>query len=67
MDTTRWKSVAVRVEDYDVLRALCEKKFRAPAAMIGKLVNDYLEFQAKRDNTTVDKYRKKLLNSTSKE
>ena len=59
MDTTRWKSVAVKVEDHAVLKALCEKKFRAPAAMISKLVYDYLETQAKRENTTVDKYKKR--------
>ena len=67
MDTTRWKSVAVKVEDHAVLKALCEKKFRAPAAMISKLVYDYLEAQAKRENTTVGKYKKKLLNGSTKE
>ena len=40
MDTNKWKSVAVRIEDYKILQAFCEQKYRKPAAMIGKLVND---------------------------
>ena len=50
MDTTRWKSVAGRAEDYFLLKGLCEEKFRAPGSMISKLVHEYVEFQAKKTN-----------------
>ncbi len=64
MDTNKWKSVAVRIEDYKILQAFCEQKYRKPAAMIGKLVNDYVSFQAKKENISVDKFKEKLLNSS---
>ena len=31
MDITKWKSVAITVQDYAVLKSLCSKEFRAPA------------------------------------
>ena len=59
MDTTRWKSVAVRAEDYFLLKGLCEEKFRAPGSMISKLVHEYVEFQAKKNKLDVNQYIKK--------
>ena len=41
MDTNRWKSVAVKIEDYKVLRELSEKNFRAPAGTISFLLHEY--------------------------
>ena len=62
MDTTRWKSVAVRAEDYFLLKGLCKEKFRAPGTMISKLVHEYVEFQAKKNKLDVNQYKKKLIN-----
>jgi hypothetical protein len=62
MDINKWKSVAVRKADYEVLKAISKNKFRAPASMISKLVNDYIGFQAKKEKVSVEAYRKKLLN-----
>ncbi len=62
MDINKWKSVAVRKADYEVLKAISKNKFRAPASMISKLVNDYIGFQAKKEKVSVEVYRKKLLN-----
>jgi len=62
MDITKWKSVAVRKEDYILLKALCNHKFRAPASMISKLVHEYVQFQAKKNNMTEEAYKKKILN-----
>jgi hypothetical protein len=36
MDLNRWKSVAVKKEDYSLLKKICEDKYRAPGAMISK-------------------------------
>jgi|TARA_R100000149_G_scaffold42435_1_gene16556 hypothetical protein len=62
MDTTRWKSVAVRAEDYFLLKGLCKEKFRAPGTMISKLVHEYVEFQAKKNKLDINQYKKKLMN-----
>ena len=62
MDINKWKSVAIASKDYKVLKALCKSKFRAPGAMVSKLLNDYVEHQAKKNKITVESFRKKLLN-----
>ena len=67
MDITKWKSVAVKIEDHDLLKAICDKKYRAPAAMISKLLNDYCEFQATKLKISVEAFKKKLLNGNYKE
>jgi len=62
MDINKWKSVAIPATDYKILKSLCKSKFRAPGAMVSKLLNDYVEHQAKKNKTTVESFRKKLLN-----
>jgi len=66
MDINKWKSVAIKKKDYNLLQGLCKEKFRAPGAMISKLLNDYLEHKAKKENTTKGAIEKKLLNGTDK-
>ena len=65
MNIDKWKSVAIKKNDYLLLKGLCKDKFRAPGAMISKLLNDYVEHQAKKNKTTVENFRKKLLNGES--
>ena len=60
MDITKWKSVAVRADDYKLLKGMCKEKFRAPGGMISKLVDDYIKFRAKKEGITADAYKKKL-------
>lgn len=68
MDINKFKSVAVRKPDYDLLQGLCNAKFRSPASMISKLVNEYVEFQAEKNNMTVGTYKQKILtNQPTKE
>ena len=62
MDINKWKSVAIGIQDYKLLKGLCKEKFRAPGAMISKILNDYVEHQAKKNKTSVENFRKKLLN-----
>jgi phosphoribosylformylglycinamidine (FGAM) synthase-like enzyme len=62
MDYTKWKSVAVKKDKYDIIKALCDKKYRAPAAFIAKLVDEYIAFQASKNKQTVEVYVKNLLN-----
>ena len=54
MDISKWKSVAVKIEDYKLLKGMCKEKFRAPAGMISKLVDDYIKFRAKKDGISVE-------------
>ena len=52
MDINKFKSVAVRKPDYQLLQGLCTEKFRSPASMISKLVNEYVEYQAGKNKMT---------------
>lgn len=65
MDIDKFKSVAVRKPDYELLKGLCNEKFRSPASMISKLVNEYVVYQAKKKNLSTDKYIKEVLNVQS--
>jgi len=66
MDINKFKSVAVRKPDYQLLQGLCTEKFRSPASMISKLVNEYVGYQAKKKNLSVDAYKKQILKPNGK-
>ena len=61
MDINKFKSVAVRKADYDTLQGLCSHKFRSPASMISKLVNEYVEYQAMKNKFSIPEYKKLVL------
>jgi phosphomevalonate kinase len=61
MDINKFKSVAVRKPDYDVLQGLCNHKFRSPASMISKLVNEYVEYQAMKNKFSIPEYKELVL------
>ena len=61
MDINKFKSVAVRKADYDTLQGLCNHKFRSPASMISKLVNEYVEYQAMKNKFTIPEYKELVL------
>ena len=61
MDITKYKSVAVRAENYNLLKGLCKKKYRTPGAFIEKLIADYITFQANKENKTEIEYKLSLL------
>ena len=65
MDINKWKSVAVKKETHTMLTALCTMKEGNPARMISKLVNDYVEFQAKKARKNVDSFKKELLQKSN--
>ena len=62
MDIKKFKSVAVPVETHALLKGLCGIKYRAPAGMITKLVNEYVAYLAAEKKLNVDKFKKSLLN-----
>ena len=61
MDINKFKSVAVRKTDYDILKGLCNYKFRSPASMISKLVNEYVEYQAMKNKFSIPEYKELVL------
>ena len=61
MDINKFKSVAVRKTDYDILKGLCNYKFRSPASMISKLVNEYVEYQAMKNKFSIPEYKELIL------
>jgi len=61
MDITKWKSVAIKLQDHSLLKAFCNEKYREPASMISKLLHDYVKFRASKEKLTVEAYIKKLL------
>ena len=64
MDINKWKSVAIKKEDYLILKALCKEKFRAPGAMISKLIHGHIEYEAKKQKISKEALEKKLLNGS---
>jgi len=49
-----------------LLQGLCTEKFRSPASMISKLVNEYVGYQAKKKNMSVEAYKKQILKPNGK-
>jgi len=66
MDINKFKSVAVRKADYDTLQGLCNHKFRSPASMISKLVNEYVEYQAMKNKFSIPEYKELVLKMNTK-
>ena len=66
MDINKFKSVEERKPDTNILKALCDAKFRSPASMISKMIHEYVDIRAKKTKQPVDKYLKTLLNGKSK-
>ena len=64
MNIDKWKSVAVKKQDYQLLKGICKEKFRAPGAMISKLIHDHIEYEAKKQKISKEALEKKLLNGS---
>ena len=62
MNIKDWKSVAIRINDYKLLKGLCKNKYRAPGAMISKILNDYVDHRARKLKIPNAAYRTQLLN-----
>jgi len=62
MDTSKWTSVAIKKPKHQILKAICGTKYRAPGAMVEKLIDDYCEFQARKKKLTTEQFVKELLN-----
>ena len=61
MDIERWKSCAVDIESYKIIRAMGKQGFRRPGSMIAKLVDDEIRKIAKKEGKTYEQMKQILL------
>lgn len=61
MDINKWKSCAVDIESYCIIRAMGKEGFRRPGNMIAKLVDEEIRKIAKKESKSVLQMREILL------
>ena len=61
MDINKWKSCAVDIDSYHIIRAMGQKGFRRPGSMIAKLVDDEIKKIAKKENKSYSVMKENLL------
>ena len=61
MDISKWKSCAVDIESYCIIRAMGKEGFRRPGNMIAKLVSDEIKKIAKKQGVSAETMRQNLL------
>ena len=66
MDVNKWKSIAVDVESYTIIRAMGENGLRNPGNMIKKMVSDTIKKIAKKEGVAEVKMKENLLNQGKK-
>jgi|TARA_R100000482_G_C5076991_1_gene124148 hypothetical protein len=63
MDASKWKSVAVKKEDHDLLKAVSKYNYRGPAAQITKMLDEEIVRLANRKGINPAECRRILLAS----
>ncbi len=66
MDITKWKSCAVDIESYTLIRAMGKAGFIRPGSMIAKLVDEEVRKIAKKENKPYEKMKENLLSQGKK-
>ena len=66
MDINKWKSCAVDIESYTIIRAMGSNGFRRPGNLIAKLVDEEIKKIAKKENISYSKMKENLLNQGKK-
>ena len=66
MDITKWKSCAVDIESYTLIRAMGKAGFRRPGSMIAKLIDEEVRKIAKKEGKPYDKMKENLLSQGKK-
>ena len=61
MNINKWKSCAVDINTYCIIRAMGQQGFRRPGSMIAKIVDDEIKKIAKKENKSYKLMREKLL------
>ena len=66
MDVNKWKSIAVDIESYTIIRAMGANGLRNPGNMIRKMVSDSIKKIAKKEGVAEPKMKENLLNQGKK-
>ena len=66
MNIDKWKSCAVDIESYTIIRAMGKAGFRRPGSMIAKLVDDKVRKIAKKEGKSYQKMKENLLSEGNK-
>ena len=66
MDISKWKSCAVDIESYTIIRAMGQNGFRRPGNMIAKLVDDEVKKIAKKEGKSYQSMKENLLSQGKK-
>ena len=61
MNINKWKSCAVDIDSYHIIRAMGQKGFRRPGSMIAKLVDDEIRKIAKKEGKSYSVMKENLL------
>jgi len=61
MDINKWKSVAVDIDNYFIIKAMGHHGRRKPGAMIAKLVDSEISKLASKNKKNSDVFRKELI------
>jgi len=61
MNINKWKSCAVDIDSYHIIRAMGQKGFRRPGSMIAKLVDDEIRKIAKKEGKSYSIMKENLL------
>ena len=66
MDVNKWKSIAVDIESYTIIRAMGANGLRNPGNMIRKMVDDSIKKIAKKEGVAEGKMKENLLSQGKK-
>ena len=66
MDINKWKSCAVDIDSYCIIRAMGKNGFRRPGSLIAKLVDEEIKKIARKQNKSYAAMKENLLNQGKK-
>ena len=66
MNIDKWKSCAVDIESYTIIRAMGKAGFRRPGSMIAKLVDEEVRKIAKKEGKSYQSMKENLLSQGKK-
>ena len=66
MDISKWKSCAVDIDSYCIIRAMGKNGFRRPGSMIAKLVDDEIKKIARKEGKGYQSMKENLLSQGKK-
>ena len=66
MDISKWKSCAVDIDSYCIIRAMGKNGFRRPGSMIAKLVDEEINKIARKEGKSYQSMKENLLSQGKK-